>query len=159
MHVLSSTLYFNALLFKLKVWRHLLRLLESPHLFSNLLICNINPVTIVLLKSLITFVSSSGLVAVCSTACFRSSIVSSNMFLSSWSFSTSSLSVVPLTNSSSFEMRKRRRGGTEMWEGRRANDWQGEERVKVWEGGKQREKGMEVEGKNLAYSHTRCYWS
>lgn len=52
----------------------------------------------------LTLVSSSRPV----TVCFKSSMVSNNMFLSSWSFSTWSLRVVPST-STSLEMRKGRR--------------------------------------------------
>lgn len=85
-------------------------------------------------KLLITFVSGSGKVPVCSTVCFRSSIVSSNMFLSSWSFSTSSFSAVPLT-SSSFEMTKGR-SGAERRNGR-------EEEQEMKEGGE----GGETESK------------
>lgn len=53
-------------------------------------------------QSLLTFVSGSPSVAACSTVCLRSSMVSSSMFLSTWSFSTCPRSAVPPASSSWF---------------------------------------------------------
>lgn len=63
---------------------------------------NVNTSPATRLSRSLTFVSSSASVAVCSTVCLRSSMVSSSMFLSTWSFSTSPRSAVPPASSSWF---------------------------------------------------------